>query len=960
MAFDPKGRFLGVGDSVSFSLWHTRTWKRVWNRPQERVLSTAFSPQNDIVLVGDVKSTEALKIEDGSVYYALPDLKDPGSYAAVYDRTGSLIAVGGQRFLEIRDGLTGQRLLSPEPRDNHVLAVAFSTDGDMLASAGTEKVIRLWSMVDSGRLLREIEGHPGHICGLSFSADGQMLASWDRKGTLRLWDTKTWAGIGEISTESIGRWPSNAPFHPTLPFLARLGSAEESRFTVLVQRLDPKLLLAEAKSDSITYTSAKIVLVGDSGVGKSGLGYRLASGSFKEHSSTHGQQFWLMEELGVTRTDGTEGEAILWDLAGQPDYRLIHALFLDDADVALVLFDPTRDDDPLHGVDYWLRQLCGPDGRPRCPVILVAARSDRGSARMATGEISDYCARNGIVAHIETSALSGAGLPDLVAAMRDVVDWDAKPATVTTSTFKWIKDAVLRLKERKDEAQRPEVILTPATLGDRLRRDAVPRSFSEDELLAAVGHLANHGYVAVLRTSDGESRVLLTPELLNNVAASIVLEARRNPKDLGSLEESRVLSGGYAFPELEGLSTAERDVLLDSAVAMFLQHNVCFRETNPLTSRVYLVFPGLINLRPPARSDDRSVEEGVAYTVSGSTENVYASLVVLLGYTDVFTRTNQWQNRAQYAFGDGQICGLRLEAERDGELDFVLYFGVDVGQPLRTLFQSLFESFLAGRDLTIQRFEPVICSRRHRLNRSVVREHIDEGAEDIYCTRCGERLALPRTDAQIQLNQGQAADLDTQRRTVFRRSRFEQVLFKLHTYISDDPAEQPTCFISYAWGDKDQERWIERELAADLGKAGVTVILDRWDNAKIGASISRFVERVATADKVIVVGTPRYRTKYDNDEAGHVVAAEGDLIGMRMIRSEREKETILPVILEGSPETALPIIVQRRTYGDFRDPEHYFLTLFDLILSIHGISRRDPVVADLRSSVEVDGPFRNK
>ena len=54
-----------------------------------------------------------------------------------------------------------------------------------------------------------------------------------------------------------------------------------------------------------------------------------------EHASTHGQQFWLLEQLCKKRQDGTECEAVLWDLAGQPDYRLIHALFLDDADLAL-------------------------------------------------------------------------------------------------------------------------------------------------------------------------------------------------------------------------------------------------------------------------------------------------------------------------------------------------------------------------------------------------------------------------------------------------------------------------------------------------------------------------------------------------------------------------------------------------------------------------------------------------
>lgn len=578
---------------------------------------------------------------------------------------------------------------------------------------------------------------------------------------------------------------------------------------------------------------------------------------------------------------------------------------------------------------------------------------------MTADELAGYCARNGITtAPIETSALTGRGLSTLIAAMRDAVDWQAKPATVTTSTFKWIKDTVLGFKEQGRHSQ---VIFTPAELADLLRHADPHRRFTEDELLAAAGHLTNHGYVGMLRTSEGESRILLAPELLNNVAASIVLEARRNPKGLGSLEESHVLSGDYALSQLDGLSAAERDVMLDSAVAMFLQHNVCFRETDPLTSRVYLVFPALINLRPPARSDEHPVDEGVAYTVAGSTENVYASLVVLLGYTGVFTRTNQWQNRAQYVFGDGQICGLRLEAERDGELDFVLYFGTDVGEPLRTLFQGLFESFLAKRDVTVRRFEPVICGKDHQLNRTVVREQLAEGADEAFCNRCGERLALPGADTLIQLNSEQAADLDVQRRTVFRRARFEQTLFRLHTYISQDAAEQPTCFISYAWGDRDQELWVERELAADLGKAGVTVILDRWDNAKIGASVPRFVARAAAADRVIVVGTPRYRTKYENNEpmGGYVVAAEGDLIGKRMIGPESGKESILPVLLDGTEETSFPPLLQGRVYGDFREPDRYFHTLFDLILSIHGTSPNDPVVTELRGSFDEEYRLRN-
>ena len=141
----------------------------------------------------------------------------------------------------------------------------------------------------------------------------------------------------------------------------------------------------------------------------------------------------------------------------------------------------------------------------------------------------------------------------------------------------------------------------------------------------------------------------------------------------------------------------------------------------------YLVFPELINLKKPLE-EEAAVEDGVAYTVSGPTENVFASLVVLLGYTHTFTRTAQWHDNARYEVGDGFLCGFRQEAERDGELDFVLCFGKKAGQPVRTLFQGLFESFLEWRNLTVMRYEPICCSKKgHLLNRSVVRQSLQDG-----------------------------------------------------------------------------------------------------------------------------------------------------------------------------------------------------------------------------------------
>ncbi len=369
------------------------------------------------------------------------------------------------------------------------------------------------------------------------------------------------------------------------------------------------------------------------------------------------------------------------------------------------------------------------------------------------------------------------------------------------------------------------------------------------------------------------------------------------------------------------------------------------------------MFPELINLRKPVIADEQPTEEGVAYTVSGAVGNVYASLVVLLGYTSTFTRTNQWRDHARYVVGDGLVCGLRKEAEREGELDFVLYFGATVGTPIR--FQSLFESFLSRRELIVRRYEVVRCTKGHQLNRAVVRERFADGANYAFCPGYGQQVTLPPADTPIELTRQQADDRDVQRWEARLRLSFEELLFRLKAYVTQEGIPAPDCFISYAWGDARNERWVEHELAQDLLKAGITVVLDRWENARIGASVSRFVERIAGADRVIVVGTPRYRTKYDNGEpmGDFVAAAEGDLIGTRMLGSEAAKESVLPVLLDGTSESSFPPLLQGRVYADFRLAQRYLPTVFDLIVSLYQISSLEPV-RELRRQLDELGTAR--
>lgn len=611
VAFDPRGPFLASGGlDNSIKLWQLFDGRLVrtieGNRDKEghkdKIWCVAFHPHGKTLATASSDNT--IKLWDpksGQLLQKLHGYRDR-IWAVAFSSHADYLASASEsesswiwKIAKSDYLINGEHLVfqGVSVGVNHV---QFDPRGEMLASACDDGTIKL-SELYTGHLIRTLEGHTAKVTNVAFSSDGKILASMGLDDTIRLWNSKTGVCLSVIF-DILPNWlMAGLAFHPDLPLLATVGSdyykePENVGRVVHIFELDHSLLLGQSNIPSITYTSAKIVLLGDSGVGKTGLGWRLAHGEFKEHSSTHGQQFWLLKQLCKQRLDGTQCEAVLWDLAGQPDYRLIHALFLDDADLALLLFDPTNNDDPLSGVEFWLKQLkvesLSPSGTP---TMLIAARTDRGAPRLTQEELDAFCKQRGIKAYIPTSASEGEGIEELVQQMNNLIPWDAKPATVTTETFKRIKDFVLDLKE---DSRRVKVILTPEELRCHLEKIDGEWKFSDDEMMTAVGHLENHGYVTKLKTSQGEQRILLAPELLNNLASSFVLEARRNQRGLGSLEEQRLLLGGYKFPELEKLTEAEKDILLDSAAVLFLEHNICFRETDPLNGHAYLVFPELV------------------------------------------------------------------------------------------------------------------------------------------------------------------------------------------------------------------------------------------------------------------------------------------------------------------------------------------------------------------------------
>ncbi|KAH9684869.1 ras-related protein RABA2a [Citrus sinensis] len=144
----------------------------------------------------------------------------------------------------------------------------------------------------------------------------------------------------------------------------------------------------------------KVVLIGDSGVGKSNLLSRFTRNEFcLESKSTIGVEF-------ATRTLQVEGRTIkaqIWDTAGQERYRAITSAYYRGALGALLVYDVTKPT-TFENVSRWLKELRD-HADSNIVIMMIGNKTDLKHLRaVATEDAQSYAEREGL-SFIETSAL---------------------------------------------------------------------------------------------------------------------------------------------------------------------------------------------------------------------------------------------------------------------------------------------------------------------------------------------------------------------------------------------------------------------------------------------------------------------------------------------------------------------------------------------------------------------------
>jgi WD40 repeat protein/DNA-binding CsgD family transcriptional regulator/GTPase SAR1 family protein len=188
----------GDGNGI-IRLWNAETGaclKTLNAHDDHRIWSIAFSPQLDrsnrqiLASIGDDQTVKLWDVELGNCLRTLP--KQIGQiHSIAFSPDGQTLASIGDQSVKLWNVETAECRQPPlEGHTGRIWSVAFNADGKILASGSEDQMVKLWD-IDTGQCRQTFQGYTRGVRSIAFSPNHQTLASGGEDGTVRLWNLQT-------------------------------------------------------------------------------------------------------------------------------------------------------------------------------------------------------------------------------------------------------------------------------------------------------------------------------------------------------------------------------------------------------------------------------------------------------------------------------------------------------------------------------------------------------------------------------------------------------------------------------------------------------------------------------------------------------------------------------------------------------------------------------------------------